>query len=144
MPQAVAYGLAVIFAVLGLILLLWRLGPNWWIGVRIPWTYADREIWDKSWVLCGVLLLVTAGAVLFSVMAFVVALVLLVLINLVLPIYLYRRKYGTMSFWKDVGWSAYRPAVRCSHCGHIQKLADETHLQGAVCEACGLICRSRS
>jgi hypothetical protein len=144
MPQTVAYGLAVIFGVLSLILLLWRSGPNWWIGVRTPWTYADREIWDKSWVLCGVLLLVTAGAVLFSVMAFVVALVLLILISLLQPIYLYRRKYGTLSFWKDVGWIAYHPAVRCRHCGHLQKLEDDKHLPEAICEACGLICRNPS
>jgi len=141
MPQVVAFLLAGVFGVLGLILLLWRPGPRCWIGVRTPWTYADREIWDISWVVGGVLLLVMAGAVLVSSGAFYVALALFILISLLLPIYLYRQKYGTLLFWKDMGWVDYRPVARCQHCGHTQKLKDDQHLDEAICEACGLTLR---
>jgi len=33
--------------------------------------------------------------------------------------------------------------VRCRHCGHFQKLADEGELPSCTCEACGRPCRSR-
>jgi hypothetical protein len=138
MPQSVAFFAAAVCGLLGVVLLIWRPGPKWWIGVRTPWTYADREIWEKAWVQAGVLLLVMAGAALFSATAFFSALALFILISLLQPVYLYRRKYGTLLFWKDIGWVDYRPVVRCRHCGHIQKLEDDQHMGGASCEACGL------
>ncbi|MFA4902990.1 MAG: hypothetical protein WC600_09605 [Desulfobaccales bacterium] len=138
MPQSVAFLLAAVCGLLGVVLLVWHPSPKSWIGVRTPWTFADREIWDISWMAGGVLLLVMAGAVLVTAFAFFVAVALLILISLLLPIYLYRRKYGTLLFWKDIGWIDYRPVVRCSHCGHTQKLEDDQHLERAICEVCGL------
>ena len=49
--------LALIFGGLGVYMLLRRHGPNLWIGVRLPWTFADRAIWDKSWRLSATFLL---------------------------------------------------------------------------------------
>jgi hypothetical protein len=143
MPLTVRYFLATILGFLGLLLLFWRPGPKWWIGVRLPWTFADREIWKTSWVVAGWLCLVMAGAALFSALAFFIALALFIIISLLYPVLLYRSKYGTLQFWKDIGWIDYHPVARCMHCGHVQKLRDEAQLLVAVCEACGLICRSR-
>jgi hypothetical protein len=135
--------LAVVFGFLGVLLLIWRPGPKWWIGVRLPWTYADREIWDRSWVAAGLFCLLMAVAVLYSGIAFYIALALFLVTSMLYPIFLYRQKYGTLQFWKDLGWIDYRPVVRCLHCGHMQKLRAAAHVQTAVCEACGLICHSR-
>ncbi len=143
MTPGLSYFLSAVFGFLGVLLLVWRPGPKWWIGVRLPWTFADREIWRASWVLAGLLCLVMAGAVLVSGLAFFVALALFIIISLLYPVWLYRRKYGTLQFWKDIGWIDYRPAVRCMHCGHVQKLRDGAQLTVAICEACGLLCRTR-
>ena len=75
--------------------------------------------------------LVIAVAVLFSAIAFYLTLALFFIVSMVYPIYCYRQKYGTLEFWKDVGWTGYRPVVRCSHCGHMQKLRDDTQLTGS-------------
>jgi len=123
---------------LGLVMLVWQPGPNGWIGVRLPWTYADREIWDKSWRLAA-FLLVLMGLSAFSYFpAFVAATVLMLVGCIVYPWRLYHRKYGTSRYWKDHGWTAYRPAVRCNHCGHLQNLPSDHDLPGALCEACSL------
>jgi hypothetical protein len=84
-----------------------------------------------------------AAAALIAALAFYITLALFFVVSIVYPIYAYRRKYGTLQFWKDISWIDYRPVVRCSHCGHLQKLKDEAQLPVAICEACGLICRSR-
>ena len=47
-------------------MLLRRHGPNPWIGVRLPWTFTDREIWDKSWLLAVVMLVAMGLGALFS------------------------------------------------------------------------------
>ena len=143
MTPSLTYLLSAVFGLLAVLLLLWRPGPKWWIGVRLPWTFADRQIWDTSWVIAGLFCLVLAVAVLFSAIAFYLALALFFIVSIVYPIYSYRQKYGTLEFWKDVGWTGYRPVVRCGHCGHIQKLKDEAQLPVAICEACGLVCRSQ-
>jgi hypothetical protein len=143
MTSSLTYFLSAVFGILAVVLLLWRPGPKWWIGVRLPWTFADRQIWDTSWVMAGLFCLAIAVVVLYSPLAFYLALALFFIVSMVYPICSYRQKYGTLEFWKDVGWTGYRPVVRCSHCGHIQKLRDEAQLPAAICEACGLVCRSR-
>ena len=144
MTPGLTYFLAAVFGLLSLVLFLWRPGPKWWIGVRVPWTFADREIWNNSWILAGFFCLGMALAVLFSSLAFFVALGLFILTSLLYPVYRYRQKYDTLLFWKEVGWTDYRPVVRCAHCGHLQKLRDAGQLPAAICEACGLICRSQT
>jgi len=94
-------------------MLLWRKGPNWWIGVRIPWTYADRQIWDKSWRLAAMFLLGMGMGALISWKFFFIMVAHLVILGILYPIWLYRRKYGTLRYWKDLGWIDYRPVARC-------------------------------
>lgn len=136
-PLALRYLLAAILLGLAGYMLLRRHGPNPWIGVRLPWTFADREIWDKSWLL-AVLILVGMGlGALFSWTFFVVSLLAMIALGILYPLFLYHRKYGTWRYWQDTGWLEYRPAAKCSQCGHIQKLEEAGELVGAHCGACG-------
>jgi uncharacterized membrane protein YfcA len=136
-PHALQYLLATILLGLAGYMVLRRHGPNPWIGVRLPWTFTDREIWDKSWLL-AVFILVAAGPGAFlSWTFFIVSIIALVVIGILYPCFLYCRKYRTWRYWKDIGWLDYRPAASCLHCGHIQKLQDANELAGAHCEACG-------
>jgi hypothetical protein len=140
-PPAATYCMAVVFGGLGIYMLLRRHGPNLVIGVRLPWTLADRHIWDKSWRL-GAMFLVGMGiGALISWTFFFIAAAHLIILGILYPVLLYRLKYGTLRFWKDQGWADYRPVVRCEHCGHWQKLGDAADLDGCTCEACGAICR---
>ncbi len=59
-------------------MLLRRHGPNPWIGVRLPWTFTDREIWDKSWLLAVVMLVAMGLGALFSWTLFVVSIIALI------------------------------------------------------------------
>jgi hypothetical protein len=137
LPGAVGYLLAAVCGGLGGLMLLWRPGPNLWMGVRLPWTFADRRIWDKSWRLAALFLMGMAVGALFSWKIFVISLVHLLVLGILYPLYLYRRKYGTLRYWKDLGRKEYRPVARCRSCGHLQKLADSSALDAARCEACG-------
>lgn len=137
MPPLARYLLAGVFLGLGGLMLVWRKGPNCWIGVRLPWTFADREIWDKSWRLSAMFLVGMGVGALFSWKIFIISLIHLVVLGVLYPIYLYRRKYGTLSTWKEVGWLGYRPAAKCRQCGHLQKLNGVEDLTTARCGACG-------
>jgi hypothetical protein len=141
MPPKVLYFLGALCGVQGLVMLVWNPGPNRWIGVRLPWTFADREIWDKSWRLAALLLLAMGVGAFVSFPAFIVATALLTAGCLGYPWQLYRRKYGTSRYWKDQGCKAYHPVARCTHCGHMQNLPSERDVPAARCEACGLLCR---
>jgi hypothetical protein len=136
-PPFLRYLLAVILLGLAGYMLFRRHGPNPWIGVRLPWTFADRDIWDKSWLLAVVILITTGLGTLLSWTLFIVSLLALIILGLSFPAFLYYRKYGTWRTWKDEGWLAYRPSVQCPQCGHLQKLQDAGELAGAYCEACG-------
>jgi len=136
-PLFLRYLLAVIFLGLAAYMLLRRHGPNPWIGVRLPWTFADREIWDKSWLLAVGIVVAAGLGVLLSWTLFILSLIALIALGILYPFFLYRRKYGTWRYWKDTGWQAYRHAALCPQCGHIQKLQDAGDLGGAHCESCG-------
>lgn len=136
-PTSAAYLLALIFGGLGVYMLLRRHGPNLWIGVRLPWTFADRGIWDKSWRLAAMFLLGMGAGILVSLKLFWIAVAHLIILGVLYPVFLYRRKYGTLRYWKDQGWIDYRPVARCPVCGHFQNLASHADLGQAVCEACG-------
>ena len=120
----------------------WHPGANCWIGVRTPWSFADREIWRNSWKHSAVLLLAMALGALSSWWFFWIATGVLLIWSLGYPPYVYHRKYGTLRYWKDIGCVDYRPAVRCPHYGHLQMLQEDSELPVASCAACGLICRS--
>jgi len=131
------YLLALIFGGLGGYMLLRRHGPNLWIGVRLPWTFADRDIWDKSWRLAAMFLLGMGVGILVSWKLFGIAVAHLIILGILYPVFLYRRKYGTLRYWKDQGWIDYRPVARCARCGHFQKLARQADRDQGACEACG-------
>ena len=135
-PTAGRYVLAAVCGGLGVLMLLWRRGPNLWIGVRLPWTLADREIWDKSWRLGAMFLTGMGIGALFSWKIFFISLAHLIILGILYPVFLYWRKYGTLRFWKDVGWVDYHPVVRCRHCGRLQKLPEAAALAAARCESC--------
>jgi len=136
-PPLLRYLLAAVFLGLAVYMLVRRHGPNPWIGVRLPWTFADREIWDKSWLAAvGILVAIGLGALL-SWTLFIVSFLALIILGVSFPAFIYYRKYGTWRYWKDQGWLAYRPAARCCRCGHIQNLEDPGKLAEAKCEACG-------
>jgi hypothetical protein len=124
-------------------MLFWQPGRNLWFGVRLPWTLADATIWKKSWRLASRLLMVMGVTVLISWRAFWISTVHLIGLSCLYTVILFRWKYGTWRFWKEIGWIDYRPVARCAHCGHFQKLRDDSEAPVAICEACGHICRSR-
>jgi hypothetical protein len=136
-PTSAAYLLALIFGGLGVYMLLRRHSPNLWIGVRLPWTFADRGIWDKSWRLAAMFLLGMGTGILVSLKLFWIMVAHLIILGILYPVFLYRRKYGTLRYWKDQGWIDYHPVARCRVCGHYQKLASNNDLGRAACEACG-------
>jgi hypothetical protein len=136
-PTSAAYLLALIFGGLGVYMLLRRHSPNLWIGVRLPWTFADREIWDKSWRLAAMFLLGMGTGILVSLKLFWIMVAHLIILGILYPVFLYRRKYGTLRYWKDQGWIDYHPVARCRVCGHYQKLASNNDLGRTACEACG-------
>jgi hypothetical protein len=127
----------------GLLMVFWQPGRNLWFGVRLPWTLADSYIWKKSWRLASRLLMVMGITVLISWRAFWISAAHLIGLSCLYTVLLYRWKYGTYRFWKEIGWIDYRPVARCAHCGHFQKLRDENEAPVATCEACGHLCRSR-
>ncbi len=122
----------------------WRPGPNRWLGVPLPWTYADRKLWDKSWRLCSRILMVMGVTVLISWKSFGVTSAHLVGLGALYPVLLYWLKYGTLRYWKGAGSLDYHPVVRCRHCGRLQELADAEDLPDYLCEACGRKIRKRT
>jgi hypothetical protein len=117
-------------------MLCWRAEPNLWIGVRLPWTFADRQIWDKSWNLAALFLTGMGVGALVSQKIFFISLAHLIILGILYPIFLYWRKYGTLRYWKDAGWLDYHPVVRCRRCRHWQKLPEAAALALARCESC--------
>ena len=118
-------------------MLFWRPGRNPWFGVTLPWTLADNLIWNKSWRLASRLLMVMGITALISWRAFGVSTAHLFGLCCLYTVILYRWKYGTWRFWKDLGWSDYRPVARCPGCGHFHKLPSAEHLPQARCPECG-------
>lgn len=46
MPRLIIVGVGLLFAVLGNE--LGRVQPNWFVGIRTPWTLADPEVWRRT------------------------------------------------------------------------------------------------
>ena len=136
MPRSVSYVIAVVCGGTGIAMLLKRRGPNLWLGVRLPWTFADRQIWDKSWRLASIFLTGMGLWALLYQRLFFVALAHFIVLGILYPIFLYRRKYGTLRYWKNGTRLGYHPMVRCRHCRHLQKLPEAAALAAARCESC--------
>jgi uncharacterized membrane protein len=60
-------GSAVLFVILGNV--MGKIRPNWFVGVRTPWTLSSKLSWDKTHRLTGWLMMLMG--VLFAVVAFV-------------------------------------------------------------------------
>jgi uncharacterized membrane protein len=60
-------GTAILFCVIGN--LMGKIRPNWFVGVRTPWTLSSKQSWDKTHRLAGWLFLVMGA--LFAVVAFI-------------------------------------------------------------------------
>ncbi len=136
MPRTVSYMLSAVCGGLGVFMLLKRLGPNMWIGVRLPWTFADRQIWDKSWRFASIFLTGMGLWALLYWRLFFVALAHFIVLAILYPVFLYWRKYGTLRYWKDGTCLGYHPMARCRGCGHWQKLPEAGALASARCESC--------
>ena len=59
MERVLPFGIGILFVVIGS--LLPRAQPNWFIGIRTPWTLSSDRVWEKTHRLGG-RLLVTTGA----------------------------------------------------------------------------------
>lgn len=96
------YIIGSIFIFLGALFIFKKVAQNPMIGIRLPWTYIDKEIWYKVHSLTGLLLviwgllLILAGnnptKIVFSVVVPVIPLVLIIVVYL---LWLYHSKYGT-------------------------------------------------
>ena len=84
-PPLLRYLLAAILLGLAVYMLVRRHGPNPWIGVRLPWTFADREIWDKSWLVAVVILIATGLGALLSWTLFIVSFLALIILGIAFP-----------------------------------------------------------
>jgi len=52
-PELVFPAIGVMFALLGWPLATRKVGPNRWYGLRVPATFADREVWYDANALAG-------------------------------------------------------------------------------------------
>ncbi len=66
MQRVVPFGIGVLFIVIGN--LLPRARPNWFVGIRTPWTLSSDRVWEKTHRLGGRLLV--AGGVIITITAF--------------------------------------------------------------------------
>jgi uncharacterized membrane protein len=60
-------GTAILFCVIGN--LMGKIRPNWFVGIRTPWTLSSKQSWDKTHRLAGWLFLLMGA--LFAVVAFI-------------------------------------------------------------------------
>ena len=49
--RLLAPGFAVLFVVIGF--LLEHVKPNWFVGIRTPWTLSDERVWEKTHIVGG-------------------------------------------------------------------------------------------
>ncbi|MBX3414958.1 MAG: SdpI family protein [Pirellulales bacterium] len=89
----VPLGLGILFCILGNF--LGKIRPNWFVGVRTPWTLSSAASWQKTNRLAGRLFLLTGAALILLAMvhnAWTLAIVLGMVAFMViwLPIYSYR------------------------------------------------------
>lgn len=95
--QLIIGSVAVLFIVLGAV--MGRLKPNWFAGIRTPWTLSSARSWKATHRLGGRLfmasgILTLGAAVLGSTAAFVTMMVTMVVVIVVVVVYSYR-------VWRD-------------------------------------------
>lgn len=64
MAEWVSAGVAVLFFVIGVILP--KVGPNYFMGIRTPWTLASEEVWDRTHRHAGPLFMLAGFVFLFG------------------------------------------------------------------------------
>ena len=109
------YLVGILCLAIGIFFSVVKIRRNRWGGVRLPWTYADEEIWHKANRLAGVLSIVLGLLFFFSQLWAVAGLVVLIPAMIIYPAVLYRRKYDTLRTEKvGKGWLSidYRPAKK--------------------------------
>jgi len=73
-----------------------KIRRNRWGGVRLPWTYADEEIWHRANRLAGVLSIVLGVLFFHSQLWALEWIAVLIPASILYPAILYYRKYGTL------------------------------------------------
>ncbi len=91
-PQVVGVGVGLLLAVLGNE--LGRVKPNWFVGIRTPWTLSDPEVWRRTHRIGGRVffvagLVMVAAALLLPAYVFAVVLVCAIGAALVPTVYSY-------------------------------------------------------
>ncbi|HKQ97310.1 MAG TPA: SdpI family protein [Candidatus Polarisedimenticolia bacterium] len=92
LTNVLPFGLGVLFLVLGNV--LGKLRPNWFVGIRTPWTLSSAESWSRThraggWVFVATGLVTLVASVTAGRAAFPIAVGLLLLGTLGLVIYSY-------------------------------------------------------
>ncbi|HEU5014865.1 MAG TPA: SdpI family protein [Roseiflexaceae bacterium] len=91
-PQVVGVGVGLLLAVLGNE--MGRVKPNWFVGIRTPWTLADPEVWRRTHRVGGRIffvagLVMAAVALLLPAYLFAVILVCVLVVALAPTVYSY-------------------------------------------------------
>jgi uncharacterized membrane protein len=78
MTTVVCFALAALFAVIGNF--MGKIRPNWFVGVRTPWTLSSKMSWDKThrlagWLFLAMALLIAALGTIQTTWMFIVMLV---------------------------------------------------------------------
>jgi len=138
MPWWIIWPYALLFVLIGVWLAYWPPKPNWWGGLRVSWTYADPEIWDKGNRATGWTMTISGVLMAIWVVAGFAAVMILPIAMIPYARHLYKVKYGTGRVWhKEKGWRGYRPVAKCGYCGREVELADAGELATLQCEECG-------
>lgn len=101
MDRVVAAGVGVLFIVVGNYIT--RVEPNWFVGIRTPWTLSSERVWHRThrvggWILVigGALIVLTLFVPAGAVMPILIATIALVaVVPVVLSYLLWRRERGT-------------------------------------------------
>lgn len=84
--------IGILFIVLGL--LMRKISPNWFIGIRTPWTMSSEDVWKKThaasvWVFAAAGLLMMATSLVEPTIKIILFIISISLLVFVLPIYSY-------------------------------------------------------
>jgi len=97
MTESVFAGIALLFVVIGIVLP--RVGQNYFMGVRTPWTLASEEVWDRTHKHAGAMFILAGFALLLCAfldisMGWFIGSILLLVLWLVVYSYLVHRQVG--------------------------------------------------
>ena len=95
MNRAIFAGLGILFLVIGIILP--RVGQNYFMGVRTPWTLASEEVWERTHRHAGRLFIISSVILFINVFVVIrigwtIGLIILLVLWLALYSYLVHRR----------------------------------------------------